>query len=99
MLGGIEAMDHGLAARITNFDLLRAMSLYALDRKDQSLVHLNREIENHDNPAAREFLRDFFELGIKAGVQQWCADRGNAFDLSMTDTERVNDAVAAVEKS
>lgn len=88
MLNGVEAMERGLARRMRNFDLLRAMAFYALDMKEQSLSHLHREIEDHDSAAAREFLRDYFQCGVKADVRQWCAgprrplrsadDRGSA---------------------
>jgi FkbM family methyltransferase len=98
MLNGIEAMDRGVAGRMRNFDLLRAMSLHALDMKDQSLSCLHREIENHDSEAAREFLRDYVERGVNADVRQWCADHGDRFDLEMIDTERATQETAVAQK-
>ena len=99
MLNGIEGMERGLAGRMRNFDLLRAMALHALDRKEQSLAPLHREIENHDSAAAREFLRDYFERGVRADVRQWCADHGDRFDLQMIDTRPVTTEAAVALKS
>ena len=99
MLNGIEAMDRGLARRMRNFDLLRAMALHALDMKEQSLSHLHREVENHDSAAAREFLQDYFERGITTDVRQWCADHGDRFELEMIDTGPVTAGATVTLKS
>ncbi|MBN2133944.1 MAG: glycosyltransferase [Sedimentisphaerales bacterium] len=85
-LNGIEAMDRGIARRFRNFDLLKAMALWALDARESSLSCLHREMENHDNPAAREFLRDFFEKGQAQDVQAWCAERAGQFRLEIGET-------------
>lgn len=98
-LSGAEAMDRGLARRMRNCDLLRAMALCALDMKEQSLFHLRREIENHDSAAAREFLRDYFEWDGTMEVRQWCADHGERFDLQMIDAPSAATDPAAALKS
>jgi len=87
-LNGIEIMDRGLAERFLNFDLLKAMALYALNVKESSLSCLHREIENHENPAAREFLRDFFERGQTQDVQKWCAEHAGQFSLEIEEAPR-----------
>jgi len=85
-LNGIETMDREIPPRFLNFDLLKAMALYALDAKESSLSRLRREIENHENPAAREFLRDFFEKGRTQDVQEWCAEHAGRFSLAIEET-------------
>jgi len=85
-LNGIETMDREIPQRFLNFDLLKAMALYALDAKESSLSRLHREIENHDNPAAREFLRDLFERGRTQDVQEWCAEHAAQFSLAIKET-------------
>jgi len=61
MLRGIEQMQPNIETRFRNYDLLRAMAFFALDMKKQSLMYLNREIQNHNNPAAKQFISDYFE--------------------------------------
>lgn len=87
-LNGIEIMDRGVAERFLNFDLLKAMALYALNVKESPLSCLHREIENHENPAAREFLRDFFERGQTQDVQKWCAEHAGQFSLEIEEAPR-----------
>ena len=81
MLGGIEVMEPGLAGRIVNFDLMKAIALYALGLKERALKYLRREIENHGNSLAKQFYRDYFELGSKMDVQRWYAEHKMQFKL------------------
>jgi len=81
MLGSLEIMEPDIAKQCGNYDLLRAMALFALDMKERSRHYLEREIENHDNSAAREFRVDFLENGSPGDVQNWCAEKGGRCDL------------------
>jgi len=81
MLGGIEVMEPGLAGRIVHLDLMKAVALYALGLKERSLKYLRREMENHGSRLARQFHRDYFELGSKIDVQRWCAEHKMQFKL------------------
>jgi len=87
-LDGVERIVNDVAERFKNYDLLRAMASYAIDRKQQCLKYLNREIENHNNAAARQFISDYFEKQLKADVRSWCVANGKLFNLGMIDTER-----------
>jgi MoaA/NifB/PqqE/SkfB family radical SAM enzyme len=85
MLGSIELMEPGILRRCRNYDLLRAMALFALDRKDESRRYLEREIENHDSVAARRFLSECLDDDAPRDVQNWCAQNAGACDLQFID--------------
>ncbi len=87
LLNCIETMDRNIVKRFKNYDLLRAMACFAVDRKEQSLSYLNREVQNHNNPAAKQFISDCFESQLKTDVQDWCSENGKLYDLRMIDTE------------
>jgi hypothetical protein len=91
-LNGIEVMDREIAAHFVNFDLLRAIALYALDMKDASLTYLHRELESHDSLGARSFLRDYFKMGVTTDVQKWCAERADQFDLQIVPARQAGAA-------
>jgi len=89
MLSRIEEMEPNIETRFRNYDLLRAMAFFALDMKKQSLMYLNREIQNHNNPAAKQFISDYFEKHSSIDVQKWCAENSDLYDLRMIDTKIV----------
>ncbi len=92
MLNGVEVMDRTILQRFANLDLLKAISFYALDMKEQALFHLRREIDNHQSAAGAAFLRDYFENGLEIDVQKWCAERADQFDLQIVDTGKTDSA-------
>jgi hypothetical protein len=91
-LNGIEIMDHAVARRFVNFDLLKAIALYALDMKEASLSYVRREIDNHNSPAGEAFLRDCFEGGAFTDVQKWCTEHADEFDLQLRDAAQADSA-------
>ena len=84
-LNGIEVMDRRTAECFRNFDLLRALTLYALDAKGRSRFYLDREIANHDSVAAKEFLRDSLEGDRTDDVQKWCAVHAEHLNLQIEE--------------
>jgi hypothetical protein len=107
MLNGIQVMVPDIVKRFRNYDLLRAIALFAIDMKEHTLVHLNREIQNHNNPAAKRFISDYFgpshsakrlqsgnaEQQCQTDVQKWCAEHSDLYELQMIDTRIVPEAV------
>ena len=107
MLNGMEVMVPDIVERFRNYDLLRAMAFFAIDMKEQSLTYLNREIQNHNNPAAKQFISDYFEgprsarrsqtanskQQFQIDVQKWCAEHSDLYELQMIDTRIVPEAV------
>jgi len=87
MLNGIEVMDSDITKRFKNLDLLRAMALFAVDLKQQSLMYLNREIRNHNSPAAKQFIIDYFEKRFSGDIQNWCAKLQDLCDLHIAEAE------------
>ena len=87
-INNAETMHHDLPKTFRNCDLLRAMCYVALDMKPGSLKYLNREIQNHNSPASKQFLTDYFERQLTADVQQWYAENTNRYDLriAVSDT-------------
>lgn len=98
MLSGIEVMQRDLPKRMLNVDLLRAMALYGLDFRDPCLTYLHREIDNHDSPAAKALLQDYFERGLRIDVQRWCAERADRFDLQIVPAEQTRSHPTAAQK-
>jgi glycosyltransferase involved in cell wall biosynthesis/radical SAM superfamily enzyme YgiQ (UPF0313 family) len=86
-LEGMEIMARNIAKRFKNYDLLRAIAYFAIDMKHQSLKYLNKEIQNHKNPAARQFISDYFENHLKTDVYSWCLENGRFYDLRIIDLE------------
>jgi hypothetical protein len=89
MLAGIERMQPDIAGRCRNYDLLRALALFALAMTDESRQYVEREIQNHDNPAARQFLADCLECRTSRDVQNWCAENGGCTLQLVAAGERV----------
>jgi hypothetical protein len=87
MLNGMQVTMTDIVSRLRNYDLLRAMAYFALDMKEQSLNYLNREMQNHDNAAAKKFISDYFENQSKTDVQKWCAEHRDLYELQIIDTE------------
>lgn len=85
MLNGIEVMAPDIALRFKNFDLMRAMSLYDIQLREQGRTYLNQEIEHHSGVAAAKFLSDFFETESECDIQNWCADQAGLCDLQMVE--------------
>ena len=85
-LNSMETIDRDIAKRYKNYDLLRAMAYYAIDRKEESLRYLNSEIQNHNSAAARQFISDYFERQLKTDVQSWCCENAGLYELRMIDT-------------
>ena len=92
ILDSVEKILNSVAKRFKNYDLLRAMAYFALDRKQESLKYLNREIENHNNAAARKFISDYFENQLNTSVRDWCLQNSNFYNLQMVDIERKSGA-------
>jgi glycosyltransferase involved in cell wall biosynthesis len=93
VLNDIEVMSAEAAKRFRNFDLLRAMALFAVDTKKRSLEYLHQELQHHDNPAARQFIQDCFDNQPATSVLKWCAEHGDLYELRMVDTQRVSQAI------
>jgi hypothetical protein len=84
-LSGIEVMQPDIPQRVVNFDLLKAMALYALDLKERSLNHVSREFEHHNSPIATRFQHDCFECGLEPDVHRWCAEHIGQLNLQIED--------------
>ena len=73
-LNALEQMVPGLPKNFKDFDLLRAKAYCAIDKKEQCLEFLKREIQNHDNPIAKQFLTNNFSgsgiLGFSPQIAQ-----------------------------
>jgi hypothetical protein len=87
ILNGVEVMEPAISRRMVGFDLCKGMALFALDARRRSLVSLEREIENHDNPAAREFLAEAFERKTEPDISQWCQENAGRYDLRIRSVE------------
>ncbi len=86
-LEGMETMARNIAKRFKNYDLLRAITYFAIDMKQQSLECLNREIQNHNNQAAIKFISDYFENPSETDVYSWCLENGRFYNLQIIDLE------------
>ena len=96
VLNGLEVMQPDMARRVTGFDLLRAMALHALGLHDRARTHLRREIENHDSPVARTFLRDLQEQGTSMAVHHWYTEHACDLDLRLVEGHREHMGAAGV---
>ncbi len=84
-LDSIEKIRNDISKKMQNYNLLRAMSYYAIDRKERCLEYLNLEIENHGSNAASRFLIDGFEKHCVGSVHNWCENNSGIFDLRVID--------------
>jgi glycosyltransferase involved in cell wall biosynthesis len=75
VLNSLERNVPGLASKLKNLDLLRAKAYFAVGKKERCLIYLEREIQNHDNPTAREFLADHHssltKIAAKGGLRSF----------------------------
>jgi radical SAM superfamily enzyme YgiQ (UPF0313 family)/glycosyltransferase involved in cell wall biosynthesis/2-polyprenyl-3-methyl-5-hydroxy-6-metoxy-1,4-benzoquinol methylase len=90
-LNNTETMERNIAKRFKNYDLLRAMAFFSINMKQQCLYYLKREIENHNNTAARKFISDYFENQLKTDVQRWCLQNAKVYNLRIIDLESESD--------
>ena len=92
ILDSVEKILNNVTKRFKNYDLLRAMAYFAINMKQQCLRYLNREIENHNNTAARKFISDYFENQLNTSVRDWCRQNSKFYNLQMVDIERKSGA-------
>ncbi len=90
-LDGVEKILSTVSERFKNYDLLRGMASFVLDRKVKSIEYLNREIRNHNSPAAKQFIADFFENHSKTDVHRWCTENDSRYDLQIIDLGKAGD--------
>jgi len=83
VLNGVETSDATITDRVVGFELLRGLAFFAVEMKEQSLAHLDREVQKHDNPAARQFIRDAFESPAQIDVQQWCRENAEQYNFGL----------------
>ena len=88
VLNGVEGIDATLIGRITGFELLRGMALYALTIDERSRFHLDHEIQVHDNPAAHAFLAEAWGASARTDVQDWCERNARKFQLGLANSQR-----------
>ncbi len=84
-LNGVEAFEPTIRDRVMGYDLLRGMSLYALQMKEAAREYLEREILSHENMAARRFVEDAFESATGVDVSSWCRRHAEQFPLGLQD--------------
>jgi glycosyltransferase involved in cell wall biosynthesis len=94
ILNGLEVMQRDVARRVKGFDLVGAMALHASGLSEQGLKHLQQEIENHDNPLARQFAHDSCEQGLSMDVPGWCERNAPRLELRLGGEERERVRVA-----
>ncbi len=82
-INNAETMCPDFVKTFKNCDLLRAMCYVALDMKPGSLKYLNREIQNHDSPAAKQFLADLGKQSV-TDIENWYLENGKRYDLRVT---------------
>lgn len=96
ILNGLEVMQRDFSRCTRNFDLLRGMALYASGLRERGLAHLEREIANHDNLLARQFIRDAEEQGGSLDVQDWFQRNAADLEVRLPGEERERIRVAMV---
>ncbi len=89
ILHGTEVMEPAISRRIMGFDLLRGMALFALDMRARSMECLQKEIQNHDNSAARKFMTDASAAEAQIDVLTWCQENAGQHDLGLRTAESV----------
>jgi hypothetical protein len=65
------------------------MALFALDMKARSMACLQKEIQNHDNSAARKFMTDASAAEAQIDVLTWCQENAGQHDLGLRTAESV----------
>jgi len=86
-LRDVETMKPAISQRVVHFNLLRAMALMGLGLKAESLAHIERELDQHNSPAARRFHEDYFQRDLQLDVQQWCAENAERYNLGLMEAE------------
>ena len=86
-LSNTQKMAPNIKKRFKGYDLLLALSYFAIGREQQCLTCLRREIQNHNNPAAGKFLSDYFEKNLRMDVQNWCSQNSRHYNLQLVDME------------
>ena len=90
LLDSIERIAKNSTKRFRNYDLLRAMAYFGIDRKEKCLGYLNQEIENHNNGAAKKFIRDYLENQLEANVDIRHVASSKFNNLCIIDTDKEN---------
>ncbi len=83
-LNGLETMDPPIAKHVRGFDLLQGAAFYAIEKMEKSRDYLEREIRNHDNPAARQLIANGFDREEALNVLVWWWDNTKHYNLSPT---------------
>jgi GT2 family glycosyltransferase len=86
-LRDVETMNPTVSQRVVHFNLLRAMALMGLGLKAESLAHMERELDQHNSPAAQRFHQDYFQRELQLDVQQWCAENAERYNLGLMEAE------------
>ncbi len=71
-----------------HYNLIRAMSYYAIDRKERALEYLDLEIKTHCSEAAAQFIKDGFGKQPISNLHLWCESNSDKYDLRIIDTGR-----------
>lgn len=88
-LNGVETIAPNAAKRFKNFCLLKAIAFYALEMREKCAQYLAMEIQDHDNPAARQFAADSRENNAQINVIDWCIANDPIYDLRITELHAV----------
>ncbi len=85
MLNDVEALAPTVMDRVEGFDLLRGLALFALRMEPEARLYLEREIDRHDHPAARQFVRDAFESARPVDVVAWCREHDGRLPIGLAE--------------
>lgn len=91
-LHSIEAIEPAMASRAQGFDLLQGAAFFAVQMKERSRGYLEREIRNHDNPVARQFVTDAFERGMSLDVPTWWREKAKPYKPVVSGIARGSEA-------
>ena len=90
-LDSIEKISSNIAQKKKHYNLLRAISCYAIDKKERSLEYLDIEIKTHGSQAAKQFINDGFGKQYIDNVHAWCNNNTNKYDLNVIDVHTGNE--------
>jgi hypothetical protein len=88
ILNGVESFEPTVARCVVGYDLVRGMAFYAVRLKEHSQACLGREIQHHDNPAARQFAEDAFASSRPVDVRQWYQENAGRHDLGLVWSDK-----------
>jgi hypothetical protein len=80
------------------------MAFYAVRLNEHSQTSLGREIERHDNPAAKQFAEDAFSTSRPVDVRRWFRENAERYNLGLVwsdnalASERALGTVAATKQ-